>query len=122
MTAIPPLPVAARYDPTEGDTARIVYILYLVSLVAGVTSIIGVIVAYVNRTGAPEWIANHYRFQIRTFWIGLLYAFLSLLTAIIIVGLVFGAFTFIWWIVRSAKGLKLLTEGAAHENPATWLW
>jgi len=114
--------VAARYNPAKGEGARIVYILYLVSLIVGVTSIIGVIMAYVYRADAPEWVATHYRFQIRTFWIGLLYAFLSVLTVIIIVGLLFGVFTFIWWIVRSVKGLKLLSEGAAPENPSTWLW
>ena len=114
--------MAARYNPAEGETARIVYILYLVSLIVGVTSIIGVIMAYVYRADAPEWVATHYRFQIRTFWIGLLYAFVSVLTAIVIIGLLFGAFTFIWWIVRSVKGLKLLSQGAAYESPATWLW
>jgi uncharacterized membrane protein len=81
-----------------------------------------------NRYG----VKTHYRFQIRTFWIGLLYGFLSwigflygflsLLTAIIIVGLFFGVFTLVWWIVRCVKGLKLLAQGAACENPATWLW
>jgi len=114
--------VAARNNPAEGDSARIIYVLYLVSLIVGVTSIIGVIMAYVYRADAPEWVQTHYRFQIRTFWIGLLYAFLSLLTVIIIVGLFFAVFTFIWWIVRSAKGLKLLGEGARYKNPATWLW
>jgi len=99
-----------------------VYILYLVSLVFGVTSIIGVVMAYVNRPDAPEWVATHYRFQIRTFWIGLLYAFVSLLTAIVIIGLLFGAFTFIWWIIRSVKGLKSLSASAAYERPTTWLW
>ncbi len=120
MTQIPP--VTARHDPAEGDAAKAVYILYLVSLIAGVTSIIGLIMAYVYRADAPEWVKTHYRFQIRSFWIALLYGFLSLLTAILIVGLFFAAFIFIWWIVRSVKGLKLLSEGAAHENPATWLW
>jgi uncharacterized membrane protein len=114
--------VTAQYDPTEGDSARIVYILYFVSLFVGVTSIIGVIIAYVYRADAPEWVATHYRFQIRTFWIGLLYFFSSLLTAIIIVGFLFAAFTFIWWIVRSVKGWKLLSQGAAYQNPAAWLW
>lgn len=115
-------PVVPRYDPGEGETAKLVYILYLVSLIVGVTAIIGLVMAYVNRSGAPEWVKAHYRFQIRTFWIGLLYGFLSLVTVIIIVGLFFGVFTFIWWIVRSSKGLKLLANGAAHEKPATWLW
>ena len=122
MQATQIYPVGPPYDPGEGETAKIVYILYLVSLIFGVTSIIGLVMAYVYRADAPEWIKTHYRFQIRTFWIGVLYAFLSLLTAIIIVGLFFAVFTFVWWIVRCVKGLKLLAQGAAYENPATWLW
>jgi uncharacterized membrane protein len=47
---------------------------------------------------------------------------LSLLTVIIIVGIFFGAFTVVWWIVLCVKGLKLLAHGAAYEKPATWLW
>ncbi|MXZ09042.1 MAG: hypothetical protein F4Y79_06295, partial [Gemmatimonadetes bacterium] len=55
------------YSVTSG-TAKIVYILYLAELVVGITGLIGVIMAYVNRSDAPEWLASHYRFQIRTFW------------------------------------------------------
>ncbi|HEV2335301.1 MAG TPA: hypothetical protein VGS13_07380 [Stellaceae bacterium] len=74
------------------------------------------------RADASEWVKTHYRFQIRTFWIVPLYGFLRLLTAILIVGLFLAAFTFIRWIVRSVKGLQLLSEGAAFENPATSPW
>src|SRR5688500_4715856 len=48
-------PVNAGYDPGEGDTAKLVYILYLASLIVGITAIIGVIIAYVNRGDAPAW-------------------------------------------------------------------
>lgn len=115
-------PVRGRYDPAEGETAKVVYILYLVSLLVGVTSPVGVIMAYVNRGDAPDWVRTHYRFQIRTFWIGLLYAAISLLTFIIIIGIFFAMFAFIWWVVRCAKGLKHLARGEPYENPATWLW
>ena len=70
-------PLGRPADPAEGDTANIVYILYLVSLVVGITGIVGVIMAYVNRADAPEWVQTHYRFQIRTFWIGLLYGLIG---------------------------------------------
>jgi uncharacterized membrane protein len=114
--------VPARFDPAEGETAKVVYILYLVSLIVGLTSIVGVIMAYVNRGDAPDWVRTHYRFQIRTFWIGLLYGAISLLTVIIVIGIFFGMFTFVWWIVRCAKGLKQLGRGEPYENAATWLW
>ena len=109
----------AREDRT---LPAVVYALYIVGLTHGLTIIIGLIMAYACRNTAGPIMYSHYTFQIRTFWIALLYAFLSLLTAILIVGLLFAAFTFIWWIVRSVKGLKLLSQGLAHENPATWLW
>src|SRR4051794_34155120 len=64
--------VNASGNPAEGDTAKLIYILYLASLIVGVTAIVGLIMAYVNRGGAPEWVETHYRLQIRTFWIGLL--------------------------------------------------
>jgi uncharacterized membrane protein len=121
-TATQIYPVAPRYDQAEGETARVIYILYLVSLLVGVTSIVGVIMAYVNRGDAPDWVRSHYRFQIRTFWIGLLYTALSLLTFIVIIGIFLGMFGFVWWVVRCAKGLKLLARGEPYENAATWLW
>src|SRR5262249_50068248 len=115
-------PTVTGNDPGEGSTAQIIYILYLVSLAVGVTALVGLIMAYVNRIDAPEWLQTHYRFQIRTFWIGLLYGLLSLLATIFVIGLLGFLFLLIWWIVRCAKGLKLLSRGAAYDNPATWLW
>ena len=50
------------------------------------------------------------------------FTLIELMVVIVIIGLLFGAFTFIWWIVRSAKGLKSFSAGAAYEHPATWLW
>jgi len=115
-------PVSAGYDPGQGETAKVVYILYLTGVIVGITVFIGVIIAYVNHADAPDWVKTHYRFQIRTFWIGLLYGLISLVTAIILIGILFGLFTFVWWIVRSAKGLQLLSRGEPYQNPATWLW
>ena len=54
--------------------ALIVYILYLAAYVVGITSVIGVIIAHVQVGTAEPMLASHYRFQIRTFWIGLLYS------------------------------------------------
>jgi uncharacterized membrane protein len=115
-------PLAARYDAAEGANANLVYILYLVSLVAGITSVVGLIMAYVNRAEAPEWVQTHYRFQIRTFWIMLLFAMISIVTMIVVVGFFFLVFTVVWFIVRCAKGMQQLSRGAPYENPATWMW
>jgi uncharacterized membrane protein len=40
--------VAVGNSPTTKGAAKIVYILYLVSLLFGITGIIGVVMAYIN--------------------------------------------------------------------------
>jgi uncharacterized membrane protein len=115
-------PVSVAHDPTEGETAKLVYILYLVSLVVGITAIVGVIIAYVNRADAPDWVKTHYRLQIRTFWLALLYGLISLVTMFVLIGFLLALFTLIWWIVRCAKGMQRLARGEAYDNPATWVW
>jgi uncharacterized membrane protein len=92
---------------TEGTT-KIIYILYLVGIVFGVTGIIGVIMAYINKTDAPEWLRSHYQFQIRTFWIGLLYMIIGGILTLAVIGYFVFLFWAVWLIVRCAKGLKSL--------------
>jgi uncharacterized membrane protein len=111
---------AAAAD-TSG-TAKIIYILYLVGLVIPITALVGVIMAYVNQGEAPDWLKTHYRFQIRTFWIGLLYAFIGALTAWLIIGLFIILFYYIWIIIRCVKGMQSLDMKRAHPNPATWMF
>ncbi len=114
------------YPRTDGlaaaRMATIVYILYLVGLAVGITTLVGVVIAYVNRADAPEWVQTHYQFQIRTFWIGMLYGVISVLTMLIIVGWLLALFTVVWLIVRCAKGMKQIANGAAYPNATTWLW
>jgi uncharacterized membrane protein len=104
------------------SNARIIYVLYLVSLVVGVTLIIGVIMAYVNQASAPAALRTHYRYIIRTFWIGLLYVLLGSVLLAVAVGLVVLPLVGVWFVVRCVKGLKLLGERQPIPNPTTWLW
>jgi uncharacterized membrane protein len=52
-----------------------VYILYLVGFLTGVTVLIGVIIAYLQRDETDPICQSHFQFQITTFWIGLFYFF-----------------------------------------------
>ncbi len=100
----------------------VVYILYLVGLVVGITHLIGVIMAYVNRSGAPDWAQSHYQLQIRTFWIGLLYGVIGIVLAFVVIGWVLLLFTVVWMIVRCVKGLKFASSMQPYPNATTWLW
>lgn len=54
---------AASDRPVSIDTAKLIYVLYLVGFAAGITLVIGVVMAYVNQDGAPDWLRTHYRFR-----------------------------------------------------------
>lgn len=102
--------------------ASAVYILYLVSLVFGITSLIGVVMAYISRSDAPEWLASHYRLQIRTFWIGMLYGIIGMILVYVVIGWLVLLFTLVWFVVRCVKGLKYLNDGKPYPNPAGWMF
>jgi uncharacterized membrane protein len=118
----PPPPPHAQ--PVKSDTtAKIVYVLYLVSLPAGgLPSLVGVVLAYVNVGDAPEPLRTHYRFQIRTFWIAALYGAIGTILALFGVWLVPVLFVALWLVVRCVKGLKHLGRHEPYPNVTTWLW
>ena len=103
-------------------TARIIYILYLVGLATGLTLLIGVIMAYVNRDSAPEWLQSHFRFQIRTFWIGLLFCVIGGILSIVLIGVLVLLFAAVWLIIRVVKGFKYLEQQQPVPNVETWMF
>ncbi len=107
---------------TTKGTAKLVYILYLVGIAFGVTGIIAVVMAYINKDEAPDWLKSHYQFQIRTFWIGALYILIGAMLSIVLIGYLVLMFWLVWLIVRSVKGMKALDQEQAHPNPTGWMF
>ena len=118
--------IVTANNPADADTAKIIYILYLVGwIIPVISAIVGLIMAYMNRDGAPAWVQTHYELQIRTFWIALpVIVIAALISTYIIqfIGLIIFVLMMVWWIVRCVKGLKAVFDGAPYENPTTWLW
>jgi uncharacterized membrane protein len=106
----------------NANTAKIIYILYLLALVNGITAIVGVIMAYMYGDAAPEWLRSHFVFQIRTFWFLLLFGAISFVLCAILIGFLLLALLMLWWIVRCVKGLRLLVEQQPYPNPDTLLF
>jgi uncharacterized membrane protein len=104
------------------STAKLVYILYLAGLIFGITGVIGVVLAYVNKSDAPEWLQSHYRFQIRTFWMGLVYMIVGGILLLVLVGWLVYLFWIIWLIVRCVKGLKFLEQQQPVQNEDSWMF
>lgn len=110
-------------DANNGRGALIIYILYLAGfLTGGITNLVGLVMAYVGADDQPEWLRTHYRFQIRTFWIGVLYVVISLPLTFIFIGNVMLLFVALWLIIRCAKGIKWLDAKMAVPDPGTWWW
>jgi uncharacterized membrane protein len=101
--------------------SKVIYILYLIGIVVPLTSLVGVVMAYIYRKDAPGWLKTHYTFQIRTFWIGFLYSFVSYLTTVMFIGFILLLGVFVWLIVRCIKGMQYLERYEAVPNPETWL-
>jgi uncharacterized membrane protein len=106
-------------DPGH-DNALLVYILYFVSLAIGITAIIGVIIAYVNRGKAGGYVETHYTWLIRTFWIGLLYACIAALLAFVAIGFLLMIAVLVWAVVRMVMGIQALSRREPVRNPDTW--
>ena len=102
--------------------AMVIYAFYLSSLVIGFTLLIGVVVAYIYKGKGPEWLDEHYRYQIRTFWIGTLYAIISMLLTFVLIGFPLLVALIVWLIIRCVKGFKGLQEKRAPKNVDSWLF
>ena len=129
--------IAQAPDRLEEDKVLpiVVYALYLLGFTNGLTFLVGLIVAYLNRDTAGPINASHYTFAIRTFWlsiwwflaglalIGLGIALLILLIGIPMIiagGTIIGAIG-VWFVVRTIMGLVYLLRGEAYPRPRTWL-
>lgn len=101
-----------------------VYVLYLAAFVTGgLTQIIGLVIAYVQKgSAATELETNHLRFQIRTFWIGLLYALIGVLLTFVFIGIIVLLAVAIWMIVRCVKGIIALNNNQPIDDPTSWLF
>lgn len=99
---------------------QVVYALYLVSFVVGITGFIGLIMAYVNRGKGPAWVDTHYTYAIRTFWIGLLYALIASILMVAFIGVILIFAVAIWLVVRCVIGLQKASAAEPIARPTSW--
>ena len=122
-------------SPTEPNSTRaptvsnrqlvlIVYLLYLATYIFGITAMVGVIIAHIKFPEADPPLSTHYDFQIRTFWIGLLYLVVGavLVSVFPVIGVVIFVWWLIWSLVRNVKGLLALNDNKPILNPTSWLF
>jgi uncharacterized membrane protein len=111
----PQSPVVSNYG-----LVLTVYILYLVGFLTGITVLVGLVIAYLQRDRTDQVSQSHFQFQITTFWVGLLYFFVGLLTLHFAVGALILLWWVIWTVIRCVKGLLALNMGEAVRYPNSW--
>ena len=89
-----------------------VYILQALAFVLAFTAIIGIVINYVKDEDVRgTWLESHFRWQKATFWYGLLWTLLGVLTSFILVGYLVLFVVMIWLIYRIARGWIYLYDG-----------
>ncbi|MBW8755196.1 MAG: hypothetical protein JF595_13790 [Sphingomonadales bacterium] len=93
-------------------------LLYLSSAVLGVTAIVGLVLAYVWKGEAhAEWESSHYQYLIRTFWIGLIGAVVSVLLMIVLIGVLLLVAVGVLVLVRCVLSLVNAQKQLPMPNP-----
>ncbi len=116
-----------RFEPQSPDElvtlAHVVYALHAFAVVSGVlgsATILGSFLASVPSIGAVllnyfkqsavrgTWLESHFRWQIRTFWLALLWVLVAVGLVLSVVGMLFGLLLFVgtsvWVVYRIVRG------------------
>lgn len=97
--------------------ATVVYALQAASFLVGLTFIVAVIVNYVKKADVQgTWVESHFRWQIRTFWFGLLWSVIGAFAAFFVIGYFVLIANAIWIIYRIVKGWLRLNDGKEMYN------
>ena len=97
------------------DITILVYLLQAIAFV-GFTPVIGLIINYFKKSEvAGSILDSHFRWQIRTFWWGLLWFSLASFLIFIWIGIPIGypmlVILFVWWFYRLIRGWLRLNKG-----------
>lgn len=118
--AVPPPP--ASTSGFDFNHPTIISLLYISSAVLGITAIVGVVLAYVWKGEAhAEWETSHYEYLIRTFWIGLIGAVVSIMLMIVLIGFLLMVAVGVLVVVRCVLSLINAQKQQPMPNPGTWL-
>lgn len=89
----------------------IIYALYAASFLVGITIFAAIIMNYIKKDDvAGTFLESHFRWQMRTFWFGLLWGIIGLISMVVFVGIFVLIANGIWMIYRIVKGWLRLND------------
>lgn len=96
---------------SERTVVLVAYVLHLVGAIAGLTSIVGLIVNYMRRSRYGEPLDSHHRWMIRSFWWAIVWIVIGCVTIFILIGWVILGLAWVWYVYRHVRGLIALANG-----------
>lgn len=115
-------PASANQDPrlkSARNLATAVYALQVAGFfLGGIPTLIGIIINHLKIADTRgTWLESHFRWQIRTFWYGLLWGLLGGLLTVVYIGVAVLFANLIWIIYRIVKGwLRLNDNQPMYQN------
>lgn len=103
--------VTAEVEKSGKTLTTIIYALYAASFLVGITAIVAIVMNYIKKDDVSgTFLESHFRWQMRTFWFGLLWAVIGAITFLIVVGWFVLIANGIWIIYRIVKGWLRLND------------
>lgn len=89
----------------------VIYALYAASFLVGLSAIVAIIINYVKSDDVRgTFLESHFRWQIRTFWFGLLWGIIGGITSLILIGWLVLLANAVWIIYRLVIGWVNLND------------
>ena len=105
-------PATTENEKSAITLTTVIYALYAASYFVGITAIVAIVMNYVKKDDvAGTFLESHFRWQIRTFWFGVLWGVLGAITMVFIIGWFVLVANGIWIIYRIVKGWLRLNDG-----------
>jgi uncharacterized membrane protein len=93
------------------NITAVIYALHAAGFFVGITWIVAIVMNYVKKDDvAGTWLESHFRWQIRTFWFGLLWGVIGGVLTLVLVGFAVLFADAVWIIYRIVKGWLKLNE------------
>lgn len=100
---------------------KLIYAGYLASLAMPPVALIAGFFAFQSaKQDPPHWLATHYLYQTRTFWMGFAANLIAYALSFAGVGLLLFPLIAVWLVARSVKGLIRVAQGVEIEEPLSF--
>lgn len=101
----------AEFERSAKSVTTLIYALYAASILVGITAIVAIVMNYIKKDDvAGTFLESHFRWQIRTFWFGLLWSLVGVVLMVVLVGWAVLFANTVWMIYRIAKGWLRLND------------